>query len=212
MQRITITIDDDLMAEVERFMQTRGYEARSEVFRDLLRAGLERANEDSGGEGECVAALTYVYDHEMRGLAKRLCDTGHEHHDLVQTTVHVHLNHESCMEVAILKGKTSDVRHYAGHLIAERGVRHGRLVTVPVEMPDEAHVHGEDAAQAHKHIRVRQAGLNSNGSYRLPQVAAGRPAVPNETVKPPSPQTSPQGEGPGCGPLSLGLGGGLLPR
>ena len=86
MQRITITIDDDLMAEVERFMQMRGYEARSEVFRDLLRAGLERANEDSGGDGECVAALTYVYDHEMRGLAKRLCDTGHEHHDLVQTT------------------------------------------------------------------------------------------------------------------------------
>ena len=60
MQRITITIDDDLMAEVERFMQTRGYEARSEVFRDLLRAGLERANEDSSGDGECVAALTYV--------------------------------------------------------------------------------------------------------------------------------------------------------
>ena len=158
MQRITITIDDDLMAEVEHFMQTRGYEARSEVFRDLLRAGLERANEDSGAAaGECVAALTYVYDHEMRGLAKRLCDSGHENHDLVLTTLHVHLNHESCMEVAILRGKTADVRHYAEHLIAERGVRHGRLVTVPVEMPDEAHVHGEEAAEAHRHIRVRQA-------------------------------------------------------
>ncbi|MGO9483814.1 MAG: nickel-responsive transcriptional regulator NikR [Rhodomicrobium sp.] len=158
MQRITITIDSDLMDEVERFMQTRGYEARSEVFRDLLRAGLERANEDSGGAGECVAALTYVYDHEMRGLSKRLCDAGHEHHDLVQTTLHVHLNHESCMEVAILRGKTAEVKHYSEHLIAERGVRHGRLVTVPVEMPEEAHVHGEDAAEAHKHIRVRQAG------------------------------------------------------
>jgi CopG family transcriptional regulator, nickel-responsive regulator len=158
MQRITITIDDDLMAEVEHFMQTRGYEARSEVFRDLLRAGLERAGEDGGGAGECFAALTYVYDHEMRGLSKRLCDTGHEHHDLVQTTLHVHLNHESCMEVAILRGKTADVQHYAGHLIAERGVRHGRLVTVPVEVPDETHVHGEDAEGPHRHIRVRQAG------------------------------------------------------
>jgi CopG family transcriptional regulator, nickel-responsive regulator len=158
MQRITITIDSDLMAEVERFMQARGYEARSEVFRDLLRAGLEQASDAGGGAGECVAALTYVYDHETRGLAKRLCDTGHEHHDLVQTTLHVHLNHESCMEVAILRGKTADVQHYAGHLIAERGVRHGRLVTVPVEMPDDAHVHGEDTAEAHRHIRVRQAG------------------------------------------------------
>ncbi len=157
MQRITITIDDDLLAEVDRFMQIRGYEARSEVFRDLLRAGLERVHEQSDGPGECVAALTYVYDHEMRGLSKRLCDTGHEHHDLVLTTLHVHLNHESCMEVAILRGKTAEVRHYAGHLIAERGVRHGRLVTVPVEMPAESHVHGEEEAEAHRHIRVRQA-------------------------------------------------------
>ena len=102
--------------------------------------------------------LTYVYDHEMRGLAKRLCDTDTSTATWCKPPAHVHLNHESCMEVAILKGKTSDVRHYAGHLIAERGVRHGRLVTVPVEMPDEAHAHGEDPAQAHKHIRVRQAG------------------------------------------------------
>jgi len=163
MQRITITIDNDLLAEVDRFMQMRGYEARSEVFRDLLRAGLERVHEESDGAGECVAALTYVYDHEMRGLSKRLCDSGHEHHDLVLTTLHVHLNHESCMEVAILRGKTAEVKHYAGHLIAERGVRHGRLVTVPVEMPAESHihgehVHGEEAAEGHRHIRVRQAG------------------------------------------------------
>ncbi len=156
MQRITITIDDDLLAEVDRFQQMRGYEARSEVIRDLLRAGLEQVHEDSDSPGECVAALSYVYDHDMRGLSKRLCDSGHEHHDLVLTTLHVHLNHESCMEVAILRGKTAEVRHYAGHLMAERGVRHGRLVTVPVEMPAESHVHGEEAAEAHRHIRVRQ--------------------------------------------------------
>jgi CopG family transcriptional regulator, nickel-responsive regulator len=158
MQRITITIDDDLMGEVGRFMRERGYEARSEVFRDLLRAGLERMKEDSGGAGDCVAALTYVYDHDMRELSKRLCDTGHDHHDLVVTTLHMHLNHESCMEVAILKGKTAEVRHYAGHLTAERGVRHGRLVTVPVDTPSDSHAHEGDEGHAHSHIRVRQAG------------------------------------------------------
>ena len=159
MQRVTITIDDDLMAEIDRFMQTGGYEGRSEVFRDLVRAGLQRVYEDSGGTGDCVAALTYVYDHEMRGLSKRLCDSGHEHHDLVLTTLHVHLNHESCMEVAILRGKIAEVRHYAGHVMAERGVRHGRFMTVPVEVPEESHVHGGDGGGAHTHVRVRQAGL-----------------------------------------------------
>ena len=157
MQRITITVDDDLMAEVERFAQMRGYEARSEVFRDLVRGGLQRAYEDNEGSGECMAALTYVYDHDMRGLSKRLCNSGHEHHDLVLTTLHMHLNHESCMEVAILRGSAGDVRHYAQHVMAERGVRHGRLVSVPVETPEDSHVHSEQPGEAHKHIRVRQA-------------------------------------------------------
>ncbi|MGO9544352.1 MAG: nickel-responsive transcriptional regulator NikR [Rhodomicrobium sp.] len=157
MQRITITIDSDLMAEIDRFMQARGYEGRSEAFRDLARAGLQRIYEDSEGGGDCVATLTYVYDHDMRGLSRRLCNTGHEHHDLVLTTLHLHLNHDSCMEVAILRGKAADVRHYAQHVTAERGVRHGQLVTVPVEVPEESHVHGEHEGEAHKHIRVRQA-------------------------------------------------------
>jgi CopG family nickel-responsive transcriptional regulator len=158
MQRVTITIDDDLLAEIDRFMETRGYETRSEAFRDLARTGLRQGYEDSGGTGDCVAALTYVYDHGMRELTKRLCNAGHDHHDLVVTTTHIHLNHESCMEVAILRGSAADVQHFAQHIVAERGVRHGRLVMVPVEMAREDHAHREHDAETHRHIRVREAG------------------------------------------------------
>jgi CopG family nickel-responsive transcriptional regulator len=158
MQRVTITIDDDLMAEIDRFMQTRGYETRSEAFRDLARTALQQGYEDSGSTGDCVAALTYVYDHGMRELAKRICNAGHDHHDLVVTTTHIHLNHESCMEVAILRGSATDVQHFAQHVIAERGVRHGRLAMVPVEVAREGHVHRGHGAETHRHIRVRQAG------------------------------------------------------
>lgn len=162
MQRVTVTLDDDLIAELDKFQQQRGYQNRSEALRDLTRAGLQEVQEPKGvedsGVGSCVAALVFTYDHEVRALAKRLASAQHDHHDLSVATLHVHLDHTSCLEVSVLRGSTADVRHFSEHVIAERGVRHGRLVIVPVDVTKEAHAHGGDAPHAHAHAHVRQAG------------------------------------------------------
>jgi CopG family nickel-responsive transcriptional regulator len=71
-------------------------------------------------------------------------------------TLHVHLDHDSCMEVTVLKGRTKDVQQVADHVIAERGVRHGRLVTVPVELRSEIHAHAGEPAQRHAHAHVHR--------------------------------------------------------
>lgn len=162
MQRITVTIDDELVDELDQFIDARGYQNRSEAMRDLVRSGLQREREDGAalerdGSASCVAALVYVYDHHMRDLAKRLAHTHHDHHDLSVATMHVHLDHDNCLEVALLRGTTGAVRHLAEHVIAERGVRHGRLVTVPVELRSEMHSHG-DHTHAHEHVHVKEAG------------------------------------------------------
>ncbi len=130
MQRVTITLDDELMGELDRFMEARGYQNRSEAVRDLARAGMQEAAAKTGDRGKCVAALIYVYDHEARELPKRLTRNFHDHRDMSLATLHVHLDQGSCMEVTVLKGTTGEVRHFAEHVIAERGVRHGRLVLV----------------------------------------------------------------------------------
>lgn len=158
MQRLTVTIDDELAAEIDRFMKVRSNANRSEAFRDLARAGLQRVNEERSASGECVAALVYVYDQHVRELPKRLADIRHDHHDLTVAAMHVQLDHENCLEVALLRGRTGDVRHLAAHVTAERGVRHGQLVLVPVEMSVEKHAHGDRHAHAHAHARVREAG------------------------------------------------------
>jgi len=72
MQRVTVTLDDDLMAELDAIIAERGYQNRSEAIRDLARAGIKEAAPDSGRGRDCVAALVYVYDHEARQLSKRL--------------------------------------------------------------------------------------------------------------------------------------------
>ena len=77
-------------------------------------------------------AWRLAYDHEARELPKRLTRDFHKHHDLAQATLHVHLDKESCMEVTVLKGRGSEVQHFADHIIAERGVRHGHVVYLPL--------------------------------------------------------------------------------
>ena len=156
MQRVTITLDDELMTELDRLIAVRGYQNRSEAIRDLARAGMRQAAAEEGGSTDCVAALVYVYDHNSRELAKRLTHAFHDHHALSLATMHVHLDHESCMEVTVLRGATAEVQHMADHVIAERGVRHGRLVTVPVEFTADAHAHPDSPARSHQHVHVKQ--------------------------------------------------------
>src|SRR5579862_8699700 len=148
MQRVTITIDDELDAELDRFMKARGYANRSEAIRDLARSGLQQAATEIGGTRACVAALVYLYDHEARELPKRLTRDFHDRHDLAQATLHVHLDHESCMEVTVLKGRGSDVQELADHIIAERGVRHGHVVYLPAQ---GTHAHGRGESHSHSH-------------------------------------------------------------
>lgn len=133
LQRVTITLDDDLVEQIDAFIARRGYQNRSEAIRDLARAGLTDLEGDADEDRECVAAVVYAFDHEKRELARRLASVHHHHHDLSLATTHVHLDPQNCLEVALLRGNTGEVRHFAEHLIAERGVRYGKLVVVPMD-------------------------------------------------------------------------------
>jgi CopG family nickel-responsive transcriptional regulator len=162
MQRVTITLDDELMTELDRIIAARGYQNRSEAIRDLARAGIRQAAETVDKQRDCVAALVYVYDHNARQLSKRLADTFHDHHELSLASMHAHLDHDSCMEVTILRGKADKVQHFAEHVIAERGVRHGRIVLVPTDLLIKPHSHEDDTPHHHPHPpakrRSRRAG------------------------------------------------------
>jgi CopG family nickel-responsive transcriptional regulator len=142
MQRVTMTIDDDLMAILDDYMEAGGHRNRSEAVRDLVRAGLTKQPQIEDGARHCMAALVYVYDHETRQLSKRLLEDHHSHTDLSIATLHVHIDAESCLEVSLLQGRKSEVEHFARHVIGERGVRYGQLVVVPADAASGPHTHG----------------------------------------------------------------------
>lgn len=153
MQRVTITLDDELVEEIDAFIARRGYQNRSEAIRDLARVGLGELAVTADPARDCVAAVVYTFDHEKRELARRLASVHHHHHDLSLATTHVHLDEANCLEVTLLKGSVGEVSHFAEHLTAERGVRYGRMVVVPIEGKTERpahHSHGHDGDE-HDH-------------------------------------------------------------
>lgn len=127
LERITIAIDSELLESFEELLDRRNLGNRSEVIRDLIRRSLVD-DEIEHGEGEAVASLTLLYDHEQRELAERLVEAGHAHHARVLSTLHVHLDHRLCLEVQVLQGRPDALRRYADRLLGLRGVKHGELV------------------------------------------------------------------------------------
>ena len=134
MRRLTISVDEALARQFDRLVEKKGYLNRSEAFRDLVRRELDEDRVESGAASHCIANLSYVYNHHERQLAARLASEQHAHHDLTVSAMHVHLDHENCMESVILRGPTSAVVQLAESLMAQTGVRQGKLNLVPVEM------------------------------------------------------------------------------
>jgi CopG family nickel-responsive transcriptional regulator len=122
--RISISLESALLDAFDHSIEARGYATRSEAIRDLIRDQLVR-EEAEHAAGEQVAVVTLVYDHHARELAARLIDKQHHHHDLVVSSLHVHLGERHCLEVSVLRGPGEKVRHLGEELLATKGVLHG---------------------------------------------------------------------------------------
>lgn len=146
MRRLTISVDDDLADTFDRLVAQKGYENRSEAFRDLVRDELDKERLESGDSKFCVGVLSYIYNHHERDLPKRLTTMQHGHHDVTVATLHAHLDHDNCIESVILRGPTSSVLAFAQSVIAEKGVRHGEFRPIPIDV-DRGRPH------SHQHLR-----------------------------------------------------------
>ena len=124
--RIGVAIDADLLAEFDGLIAQRGYGSRSEAFRDLIRDALVQ-EQWTARTGLVVGTVTLVYDHHVRRLGDRLTSLQHEFHHAMLSTLHVHLDHDHCLEVIVVRGAAADVKRIADGLISLKGVKHGRL-------------------------------------------------------------------------------------
>src|SRR5208283_3948278 len=131
LSRIGIALDSSLLERFDRSIGRMGYTNRSEAFRDLIRDRLV-SEQTASPDATVVGTVTLIYDHNAHGVSDKLTELQHANHELVVSTSHAHLDHDSCLEVLIVHGKSAKVEQFADRIIGLKGVQHGRLVmTVP---------------------------------------------------------------------------------
>jgi CopG family nickel-responsive transcriptional regulator len=126
LSRIGVAIDSELLDKFDRLISQRGYTNRSEAFRDLIRDELVERTWESP-DSQVVGTVTLVYDHHVRLLNEKLTNIQHDYHRAILSTLHVHLDHDNCLEVLVVRGRAAEVRKVADALISTKGVKHGRL-------------------------------------------------------------------------------------
>jgi len=124
--RIGVAINEELLAQFDKLIEKRGYTNRSEAFRDLIRNELVKERWDSPNS-EVFGTVTLVYDHHVRLLTEKLTELQHKHHSSIISATHVHLDHDNCLEVILVRGRAAAVEKLANALIATKGVKHGRF-------------------------------------------------------------------------------------
>jgi CopG family nickel-responsive transcriptional regulator len=164
LSRIGIALDSDLLKRFDRFISVRGYTNRSEAFRDLIRDRLI-SEQASVPDSTVVGTVTLIYDHHASGLPEKLMELQHENHDLVVSTSHAHLDHDSCLEVLIVHGRSAQVEQFADRMIGLKGVQHGRLV---MTVPQQAHPHSHKHANGRRHTHSQGAAHDKRSQSRHP--------------------------------------------
>lgn len=124
--RFTVSLDEELLAKFDELCDERSYQTRSEAVRDLIRNTLVSKEWDDS-DREIAGTLSMVYDHHTSDLTQKLVEIQHEDHELILSTLHVHLDHHNCLEVLVLKGPGKRVKALGSKLISTKGVKHGKL-------------------------------------------------------------------------------------
>jgi CopG family nickel-responsive transcriptional regulator len=128
--RVSLTLPEELLEELDGSLKARGYASRSEAIRDSLRDFLADYKYRKGLKGQIVGVLVLVYEHDVRGLTDAIIDIQHSAGEIVSTVQHIHLDAKNCLETSVLKGPAEKIEKLVERLEGLRGVKQAKLMII----------------------------------------------------------------------------------
>ncbi len=125
--RFGVSMESKLLYQFDELIKKKNYNNRSEAIRDLIRDFIVE-NQWEAEDVETIGTITYVFNHEVRGISDKLTDMQHKHYQNIISTMHVHLDKHNCLEVMVVKGTSKEITKIADEIISTKGVKHGKLV------------------------------------------------------------------------------------
>lgn len=130
LMRTCVSLPNNLLDQFDEIIKKRGYSSRSEGIRDAIRNYIISYKWMNEIEGERIGTISLIYGHDQRGLINNLTKMQHDYSDLVRASVHVHLNHDNCLEIIMLRGEGKVIKEVAEKMMALKGVKYLKLNTV----------------------------------------------------------------------------------
>ncbi len=138
--RFGVSIEQDLLENYDRLIAERGYATRSEALRDLIREALIQQKIEMNSETHALGSLTLVYDHHASNLLQEMTQIQHNFHELILSVMHLHVNHNDCLEVIALRGVVAEIVALANGLLSLKGIKNGKLfITLPSSVINTPH-------------------------------------------------------------------------
>lgn len=130
-KRFGVSVESELLDKFDSQIEKEGYETRSKAISDLIRKSLID-KKWKGGRGEVVGVVTMIYDHHVPNLVQKLIDVQHSFGHDIYSTMHIHLDHDNCLEILALRGRPGAIQKFADEIRAVRGVKDSQLVMTGV--------------------------------------------------------------------------------
>lgn len=131
--RFGVSVEEELLVSFDKLIGIQGYETRSEALRDLMREALIKAKLENFPEsGEAIGSLTLVYDHHAANLQHEMGDIQHDSHNVILSVMHLHVNHDDCLEILAVRGSVERIVELSNKLLSLKGIKNGKLfLTLP---------------------------------------------------------------------------------
>ncbi|HEX2395291.1 MAG TPA: nickel-responsive transcriptional regulator NikR [Bacteroidales bacterium] len=124
--RFGVSLERETMDELDNYVEANNFPNRSQALRSLIEK--YAVEQKWQCDNEVAGAIVIVYDHHKRNIDQEINEVQHDKHHLILSTQHVHLNHETCLESIVVKGKASELTSLADRIISVKGIHHGKLI------------------------------------------------------------------------------------
>ncbi len=129
-ERMAVSVPKELMDEFESTIKERAYTKRSKAIEDAMRSYLSEIKLKKR-KGMVIGTISIIYNHHVRGSVEKLTEIQHDYGDIISSNVHMHVNHDICLEVIIVKGSGSRIGELSDSIRSTRGVRYCKLFCTP---------------------------------------------------------------------------------
>jgi CopG family nickel-responsive transcriptional regulator len=130
-KRFGVSIDEEVLATLDRYVRENNFSNRSQAIRSLVEQYIV---DNKWQKNEVVAgAIVILYDHHKSDILVKLNEIQHDYHEMILSSQHFHLDHDTCLEIIAVKGRARLLQELADLILSRKGIIHGKLVMSKAE-------------------------------------------------------------------------------